>query len=70
MEKSVEKANFATGVSCLSENAPELFSEINVFLAQARILCLSENVLGKLGLFMFYHLSHQRDTGSDLTLKN
>jgi len=48
IEKSDEKENFATGVSRLSENAPGLFSEINAFLVQAKIPCLSENALDTL----------------------
>jgi len=37
MEKVPKKANFATGDSDSSENAPGLFSNINAFLARARM---------------------------------
>jgi len=53
MKKSAEKANFATGVPRLSENAPRLFSEINAFLAQARIPRLSENASDRFLIFQF-----------------
>jgi len=42
MEKSVEKANFATGVSRSSENTPVQFLKIDTFLAQDWVI------------FMFY----------------
>jgi len=35
-----------------------------------RVSRSSKNALHRLGLFMFYHLAHQRDTRSDLTLEN
>jgi len=57
MEKSVEKANFATRDSRSSENAPGQFSKINAFLTQARIPRSSKNALDKLSLFYVLSLS-------------
>jgi len=60
MEKSVEKANFAKGVS-----------RSRTVFGNQRFSRSSDNASHRLGLFfMFYHLAHQRDTRSDLTLAN
>jgi len=64
MEKSAEKANFATEVSRLSENVKDCFRKSTPFLLKRE--CVKQIVF----FLIFYHLAHQRDVGNDLTLEN